>query len=1432
MKNKLYNLTIPQKSILLTEQYYSNTNINNICGTAIINAEIDFNILEQALNLLVKNNDSLRLKLVKKENTYKQILSEYKYFNLETIELNSMDDLRDLQNSTVKKLFNLEDSLYDLKMFKLPGKNGGFIVNVHHIISDGWSLGLISRRVMEAYEALLNNSTVEYNPDYSYLNYIESEQKYLNSNKFINDKEYWNEKFSTIPASISLPTTTKSSDEFSCIADRELFFISKILLKKLQKYCKERKVSLFNFFMSIFSVYLYKINNINDFTIGTPILNRSNFNEKNMLGMFINTIPLRITINEDNTFDSLINDIGSNTLNALRHQKYPYEYLLEDLREKDPTTPPLYNIVLSYQITKANNTTNFKYTTDWNFNGSISDDLSIQFYDLDESQELSVAYDYKKLKYSKDFIKDMHTRILEIIKQILENDSLKIKDIYLISNKEKNKILNSFNNTSIRYNKKNNVIEQFYKQTKINPNKIAITCNNESITYKDLNEKSNILANYLLGKTKGEKQIIGIMLNRSIEMAIGLLAILKSGSAYLPIDPEYPEDRILYMLENSDSNILLVNKNTKNKISFNNKICIDLDEKIYNKYDSSNLNTSINPDDLIYLIYTSGSTGKPKGVMLTHKNIQNFLLGTKQVIEFNKEKIMLSVTTVCFDIFVLEFWGALTSGMTLILANEKEQNDVKKLNVLCKKTQPNMIQTTPSRFSAFIQSTEHTDFLSNMSDIMIGGEAFPDALLKKLKNITKASIFNMYGPTETAVWSTIKEITDAITIGTPIANTTCYILDKQNNLLPPYIPGELYIGGDGVSNGYYKRDELTTEKFIKSPFKKNETIYNTGDLAYFTKNGELIHLGRSDFQIKLRGYRIELGEVENKILDIPEITHAIVIPDDNNKYLICYYTSSIELSNETISNVLLKELPNYMVPSYFHKLDKLPLTPNGKLDRKKLPKIKISEKEKELYSTKTEKKISDTISEILNEKDIDINSPFMTLGLDSLDLIQVQTKLVKYNFILNTQDFFKFNTVKSLAKHIDDNIHIYKDSDAQIPVEFRHKNDEFLACINNITSSDENLGNIFLTGANGFIGIHLLNEILTSTNSNIYCLVRGSTLSHSTERLKEKYEFYFNENIDELIDNRIFILNGNVEKENLGLSSKNIDLLKNNISTIIHTAAIVKHYGDFEEFKKVNINGTENISNMAYKLNKRLIHLSSISVSGNYLVTQNNRDIDFSENNLYIGQNYSNNVYVHSKFESEKIVLDYMKKGLKAQIHRIGILAGRFSDGVFQENITDNAFYSRIKSIVALSAISKSMLNHQIEFTPVDTCTKAIIRLAKNKVADNKIYHLYNHNLTTIENIINTLHKFDINIETLNDKEFQEKILNLSSQNNSNALSGIINDLNLNDNSLISINYNFSVNIKSDYTRKYLHLLKCNWNDCDQNYLTKIVSYMRKVNFI
>ena len=332
--------------------------------------------------------------------------------------------------------------------------------------------------------------------------------------------------------------------------------------------------------------------------------------------------------------------------------------------------------------------------------------------------------------------------------------------------------------------------------------------------------------------------------------------------------------------------------------------------------------------------------------------------------------------------------------------------------------------------------------------------------------------------------------------------------------------------------------------------------------------------------------------------------------------------------------------------------------------------------------------------------------------------------------------------------------------------------------------------------------------------------------------MQEKYKFYFNKDITHYINKRIFVLNGNISKENISLSNENIKILKENVSTFIHTAAIVKHYGNYEQFNNVNVQGTKNTADLAFRLEKRFIHISSISVSGNYLVKQDNRNIEFSENNLYIGQNYNDNVYVHSKFEAEKIILEYMEKGLTAQIHRLGILSGRYSDGVFQENITENAFYSRIKSMVSLGKIANTMLDQEIEFTPIDICAKNIIALAKNSITDNRIYHLYNHNFIKIRDIVDILNTLDFNIKIVSDEEFKNRILELSKDNNSKALLGIVNDFDYSNKDNISINYNFSVDITSNYTQKYLHLLKCDWNKTSKNYIRKLILYMKKVRFI
>lgn len=1434
---KLVNLTYPQKSILLTEQFYKNTTVNNICGTAIIDNVLDFDILNQAINVVVKENDVFRTMLTKKSGEIKQFKTEYKESKFEVIDIKDKSEVYKIEDALMKKAFALfESNLYEFKMFRFENGCGGFLLNVHHIISDGWTLGLVCRKIMKAYSNIKTNEISEENIEYSYLDYAEDEAKYINSEKFLKDREYWKKQFNgNINPAILPSDNLEESAELSCLGERISFSISKTKMKLINEYCSKNKITVFNFLIAIYSIYISKIINSTDFSIGTPILNRTNFKEKNIAGMFVNVVPFRIKINPELEFIEFVRNIAGDTIGMLRHQKYPYQLLLEELRKKDSSIPNLYNIVFSYQLTKANNETEYNYSTRWAFNKHATDDISIQFLDLDEEGSLTVSYDFKKLKYSEDYIKSMNTRIVEMINKILEKDNCIIKDIEIITKQEKNRILNVFNDTDVKYNKTKNVLKSFKEMSHKYADKVAVVFENKKMTYKELDEKSNILAMALKENGATSQNVIGICVNRSLELAVGLLAILKNNCTYLPIDPEYPIDRIEYMLSDSNTQILLTNKKTEEIVTNLDikKIDIGLETSTYSR-PNINIEEKINPEDLIYLIYTSGSTGKPKGVMLKHQNITNFLIGIKNVIDFNPNKVMTSITTICFDIFVLEFWGALTSGMTLLLANEIEQNNAEALNKLCLENNATMIQTTPSRFKALFQQTENVEFVKRMTDIMVGGEPFPKILLKKFESLTKANIFNMYGPTETAVWSTIKKIKykDKISIGKPIANTKCYILDKDKNLLPTYTPGELYIGGDGVSNGYLNRNELTKEKFIQSPFDKNSLIYNTNDLAYFTSNGEIVHLGRTDFQVKIRGYRVELEEIESKINQIPEILNNVVVADKNQKYLICYYISSEEIAINKISAKLLKDLPNYMIPAVFIRMEEFLLTPNGKLDRKKLPNTKIESTNIQVGKTKTEKILSKVISKVLEKKQLDIDTPFFVLGLDSLGIIEVQTMLLQYNYNLNTQLFYKYTTIRSLAENIDNNIYTYKEEDAQVPIKVRHTFDELVSKKENKTLSDEILGNVFLTGANGFIGIHLLHEILTTTDSKVYCLVRSKKEIAAGDRLVKQYKFYFNESIKKLLGKRIFVIEGNISKENVGLNQTDIGKIKKDIKTIIHTAARVKHYGDYEVYNQINVEGTRNIAKFAFENDLRLIHTSSISVSGNYLVKQDNRNVEFSENNLYVGQNYMDNVYVQSKFEAEKIVLDYMEKGLKAQIHRIGVVSGRYKDGKFQENISENAFYTRIKSMIELGAISNEMLKQKIEFTPVDICCKAMIALSKNEIADNRIFHLYNHNFIEIEEIIDVLKKLNFNIEIVPEKDFKQRIVEFSKGEKAKILFAIINDVESTDKSAIAINYNFSINIKSEYTQNYLKMLKCEWNKTDKNYIRKIVNYMREVNFI
>ena len=1027
-------LTNSQKSIWVTEQFYRGSSVNTICGSAIIDEKIDFENLEKSIQIVCKKHDNFKLRLkIKDGEVYQDIVEENTY--VETIKVTDEKEFENFRKRTIKVPIDLNSQLFKFYIFKFENGKGAFMLNIHHLISDGWTLALICNDIIKTYSALINNQEIETKAIYSYIDYINSEKEYLNSEKYEKDKKYWKEKYKTIPEVATIPGSKKEENNLnSVIGERKQFEINKEQVDKLKKYCKENGISLYNFFMAVYAIYLSEISNLDDFVIGTPILNRTNFKEKNAAGMFINMAPLRINLSGVKTFKEFVQNIAIESLGMLKHQKYSYQSLLEELRKDNKNMPSLYNILISYQITNAQTQEgNIKYKTEWTFNGCCAENMDIQIYDLNDTGNLNIAYDYKVSIYEGSDIEKLHKRIVNIITQVIQHDDIEIKNIEIVTPKEKQRLLFEFNNTELEYDKTKPIIKYFEEQVEKTPEKIAVVCNNKKITYKELNERANMLSNKIKSIKHKEKDIIGIMMTRSIEMIVGIIAILKSGSAYLPIDPEYPIERIKYMISDSKTNLILVNNKTES-IKTQKCISLNVDDKTnYNVKYMGNSLINTNYDDTVYLIYTSGSTGNPKGVIITNKNLSNFFYGMKQNIDFNKNKNMVSVTTICFDIFGLELWCSLLSGMSLILANEEEQNSPVLLNQLCLKNNANIIQTTPSRFSVIFENKDNLDFMKNITELLVGGEPLGKRLLTKIKENTDARIFNMYGPTETTIWSTMKELThqDEISIGKPISNTKCYVLNKNHKLLPVGIKGELYIGGDGVSKGYLNRNELNSEKFILSPFNKNEIIYNTNDLAYIKNNGDIIHLGRTDSQVKIRGFRIELGEIEKVIEQNQNIIQVVVIKSklkNGHDGLIAYYIANnisdhICFENE-LREKLKKKLPQYMIPQYFISLKSMPYTPNGKIDRKALPEPVEKEENKGITKPRNEidEELIKLIKNMLYYEDISITDTLLDLGGDSLTGITLSTKILsKYNVLINIKDILSNFSIKDMSDYIAEN---------------------------------------------------------------------------------------------------------------------------------------------------------------------------------------------------------------------------------------------------------------------------------------------------------------------------------------------------------------------------------------------------------------------------
>ena len=925
-----------------------------------------------------------------------------------------------------------------------------------------------------------------------------------------------------------------------------------------------------------------------------------------------------------------------------------------------------------------------------------------------------------------------------------------------------------------------------------------------------------------------------------------MLGVLKLGACYIPIDPTLPANRIHYMLTNSKADLLLtMNGNTLSDIKIDT-IPIGFDNHSIYSGKVDNLNVIIPMESPSYMIYTSGSTGTPKGVVLNYKALTNLTTYLNNTVAFLQDEYaniaMASITTISFDIFIFETLICLQRGLKIIMANEAEQNTPNLLDELIARNHVQAIQMTPSRMYIWLNNKNLMPHLQELKYITLAGEALPKDLLNRILELGNIIVYNGYGPSETTVFSSFTDVTGykEITIGKPLANTRFYILDKDMNPVPIGNPGEIYIAGAGVGIGYANNDELTKERFVQDIFYPNERMYQTGDLATYLPNGEIHYIGRVDNQIKIRGLRIELDEIENCILQYPNIDKCIISSDvdsNNRQFIVAYLTVTDRISINKLRMFLKTLLPKYMVPSYFIILDKIPYLNNGKINKKALPKVDLTSSNAMATTyvaprNKLELQITSIFQSLLSISPIGINDNFFELGGDSLLAINLQVELLKLSLNITYSDIFMYPTVKELAKKASSSeVSIFNTVDTSGFSDFHTILES--ACLLPNKLEFKSIGNVLITGTTGFLGAHVLDAYLKNETGIAYCLVRPEAGLTLENKFMKKLHFYFGDKYDNLVGKRIIIVNSDIAKNNLALSNDELVELANNISCVINCAAKVSHFGNYNNYKEINVVGTENLLKFCLQYHKRFYQISTLSVSGNSLVEQSyieqsfEKDVIFKENNFYIHQSLDN-VYVRSKFEAEKLVFQYILKGLDAYICRVGNLMNRFTDGKFQPNVDENAYISRLLSLASIGCIPDYLLNGYMEFTPIDCCAEAIIKLAQYPSAINRVFHLYDNNHVDVNYFITILKNY-IPFEVVSHEEFVGKINTIFKQDNSSKiLSGILRDFD-SDEKLV---YESPIKLNCDFTKQYLAKTKFNWPNIGKDYLIRFLDYFCSIGYL
>ena len=1031
-------LSYNQQGLWLLNQLNQGETIYHTPTAARLTGTLDVPALQKALQTIVARHDALRAIFKIEEGTPVQLVSDAP-LDLPLIDLahwsepeREAEALRILHDEC-RRPFNLSQGpLIRVVLVRMREQEHILLVTMHHIVTDGWSIGILHRELSALYTAFIKGEPSPLSDlPIQYTDYALWQRERLDNQADESQLDYWKEQFATLPPVLELPSdhprpTLQAYQAFR--REQQTISLSRQLTQDVKRLCQTENVTLFMTLLAAYQILLHRYTGAEDIVVGTAIAGRQLPELESLIGVFINTLAVRTPIAGDVTCRELLGRVKQVALKAFEHQDVPFERLVKELHhERTLAHNPLFQVMFLLQSEEILPLQMPGVTVEhFHVDNDLTDyDLTLDVVEQDD--QIVCHFKSNADLFTSETITRMMSHFQTLLEGMVANPKEKISELPLVGEAECHKLLVEWNQTAREFPENVCLPQLFEQQVARTPNATAVIFEDQQLTYAELNARANKLAHYLRTLGAGPDSLVGISIERSLELAIGVLGILKAGAAYVPFDPTFPKDRVAFMFEDTNVPVLLTSRRLAGGLPAHGAtiVCLDSDWKEIARESEENLGAIATPDNLVYVIYTSGSTGRPKGVRSNHRGLTNIVCSLQREPGVTADDTVLSVTTLSFDIFSQDLLLPLITGGRLVIVSSEVAADGNLLRAALEKTKATVLQATPTSWRMLLEAGWRGH---DRLKIFCGAESLTRELADQLLDRSR-ELWNLYGPTESSIWTTVCKVERGdgpIAIGRPVANTQVYLLDKNLKPVPIGVSGELHVASIGMARGYLNRPELTSEKFIPNPFSNdpNSRLYKTGDLARYRIDGNLDCLGRIDDQVKVRGFRIELGEIESVLRQYPVARQCVVIAREDtpgDRRLVAYVVPAEagSIDAKRVRAFLQKQLPEYMLPSAVVEIEELPLTPTMKINRRALPPPLYDAQAHEGYvapRTALEEKLAAIWAEVLKVERVSINDNFFELGGHSLLAVRLFAKIADaFGRQLPLATLFQASTIEQLA---------------------------------------------------------------------------------------------------------------------------------------------------------------------------------------------------------------------------------------------------------------------------------------------------------------------------------------------------------------------------------------------------------------------------------